>query len=285
MQLGLLKLNAGIGRALEHEAALQRENSALSVENSEVAAGDTVELQAAHMGMQLVPAGALRFLSAQGSEARDRRSPRAVAALSARRRLDARPPSVERICGFCHVLDRSRSVRRHRRRPRRPKPRPKRASSAANPASSGEARPAGTRKPRKTRPARATSAAGRRRIRGETTPASTNSASERARASDATRRAGRRIRRRLVEPAGVAGGHRPAPDRGHLRTVLPAARARRGAHAVSRDGARRDAAQGRADPAAEHRNAAGPAGHDHRPQRRGPGRVRARAGNLGRRRI
>ncbi len=67
MQLGLLKLNAGIGRALEHEAALQRENSALSVENSEVAAGDTVELQAAHMGMQLIPAGALRFLSAPGS--------------------------------------------------------------------------------------------------------------------------------------------------------------------------------------------------------------------------
>jgi hypothetical protein len=66
MQLGLLKLNAGIGRALEHEAALQREDSALSVENSEVAAGDTVELQAAHMGMQLIPAGALRFLPAQG---------------------------------------------------------------------------------------------------------------------------------------------------------------------------------------------------------------------------
>ncbi len=81
MQLGLLKLNAGIGRALEHEGALQRENSALSVENSEVAAGDTVELQAAHMGMQLVPAGSLRFLSAQGSQSE---IGRAVAALSAR---------------------------------------------------------------------------------------------------------------------------------------------------------------------------------------------------------
>ena len=69
MQLGLLKLNAGIGRALEHEAALQREDSALSVENSEVAAGDTVELQAAHMGMQLIPAGTLRFLPAQGEQA------------------------------------------------------------------------------------------------------------------------------------------------------------------------------------------------------------------------
>jgi hypothetical protein len=81
MQLGLLKLNAGIGRALEHEGALQRENSALSVENSEVAAGDTVELQAAHMGMRLIPAGSLRFLSSRGSQSA---IGRAVAALDAR---------------------------------------------------------------------------------------------------------------------------------------------------------------------------------------------------------
>jgi len=68
MQLGLLKLNAGIGRALEHEAALQRENAALSVEDSETAAGDTVELQAGHMGMQLIPEGALRFLAVRGGD-------------------------------------------------------------------------------------------------------------------------------------------------------------------------------------------------------------------------
>ncbi len=81
MQLGLLKLNAGIGRALEHEAALQRENSALSIEDSEVAAGDTVELQAAHLGMQLIPTGTLKFLSAQPSAGE---TARAVAALNAR---------------------------------------------------------------------------------------------------------------------------------------------------------------------------------------------------------
>ncbi|HYM44983.1 MAG TPA: hypothetical protein VES65_02315 [Solirubrobacteraceae bacterium] len=80
MQLGLLKLNAGIGRALQHEAALQRENSALSVEASEVAASGAVELQAAHMGMRLIPSGALRFLSARGSASE---IARAVAALSA----------------------------------------------------------------------------------------------------------------------------------------------------------------------------------------------------------
>ncbi len=82
MQLGLLKLNAGIGRALEHEAALQRENAALSVEDSEVASGNTIELQAAHMGMEIAPPGALRFLSVhpQGLSAE---LGRAVAALSA----------------------------------------------------------------------------------------------------------------------------------------------------------------------------------------------------------
>jgi hypothetical protein len=84
MQLGLLKLNAGIGRALEHETALQRENSALSVENSEVAAGNTVELQAAHMGMRSIPAGGLRFLSAPGSGGEAAVIARAGAALNAR---------------------------------------------------------------------------------------------------------------------------------------------------------------------------------------------------------
>jgi cell division protein FtsL len=66
LQLGLLKLNGGIGRALEHEALLQRENAALSIENSELAAGTRVEQGAAKLGMAFVPAGALRFLPASG---------------------------------------------------------------------------------------------------------------------------------------------------------------------------------------------------------------------------
>ncbi len=79
LQLGLLKLNAGIGRALEHAALLQRENAALSIENSELAGGDRVESRAARMGMELVPLGALRFLAARpGADAA-----RAAAALKA----------------------------------------------------------------------------------------------------------------------------------------------------------------------------------------------------------
>jgi hypothetical protein len=63
MQLGLLKLNGGIGRALEHEALLQRENAALSIEDSELASGSTVQSRAARFGMELAPLPGLLFLA------------------------------------------------------------------------------------------------------------------------------------------------------------------------------------------------------------------------------
>jgi cell division protein FtsL len=63
LQLGLLKLNASIGRTLVKEAALQRENAALNIENSELSAGGRVESRASQLGMELVPTGALRFLA------------------------------------------------------------------------------------------------------------------------------------------------------------------------------------------------------------------------------
>jgi hypothetical protein len=64
LQLGLLKLNGGIGRALEREGLLQRQNAALSIENSELAAGERVEARAGKLGMTFAPAGSMRFLSA-----------------------------------------------------------------------------------------------------------------------------------------------------------------------------------------------------------------------------
>jgi hypothetical protein len=65
MQLGLLKLNGGIGRALEHEATLQRENAALSIEDSELAAGGPVQSRAARIGMELAPLRGLVFLASR----------------------------------------------------------------------------------------------------------------------------------------------------------------------------------------------------------------------------
>jgi hypothetical protein len=65
LQLALLQLNSGIGRALERGSVLQRQNAALSIENSEMVAGDRVETRATHLGMEIVAPGALHFLSAR----------------------------------------------------------------------------------------------------------------------------------------------------------------------------------------------------------------------------
>jgi cell division protein FtsL len=67
LQLGLLKLNSSIGHSLEKEGTLQRENAALSIENSELAGGDRVESQAERLGMRLVAVGALQFLSSHAT--------------------------------------------------------------------------------------------------------------------------------------------------------------------------------------------------------------------------
>jgi len=67
MQLWVLKLNAGVGRAIEHEAFLQRENAYLSATDSEMSGGDRVEQLAAAQGMSIVAPGALHFLTVRGS--------------------------------------------------------------------------------------------------------------------------------------------------------------------------------------------------------------------------
>jgi hypothetical protein len=63
LQLGLLKLNSGIGRALEREAGLQRANASLSIENSELASGTRVETEAERLGMRVSGVSSLHFLS------------------------------------------------------------------------------------------------------------------------------------------------------------------------------------------------------------------------------
>jgi hypothetical protein len=68
LQLGLLELNRGIGRTLERQGLLERENAALSIENSEMAAGNRVESRAQQLGMEIVPSSSLRFLPGHGDD-------------------------------------------------------------------------------------------------------------------------------------------------------------------------------------------------------------------------
>jgi cell division protein FtsL len=66
MQLWVVKLNVGIGRALEHQATLQREDSALSIEDSSLSSGERVERLAAAQGMVIASPAALHFETSDG---------------------------------------------------------------------------------------------------------------------------------------------------------------------------------------------------------------------------
>jgi cell division protein FtsL len=66
-QLWVVKLGVGIGRAIEHEGLLRRENSALSIEDSRLSSGERVERLAAARGMVIAPPGILHFDATRGS--------------------------------------------------------------------------------------------------------------------------------------------------------------------------------------------------------------------------
>ena len=64
LQLGLLKLNVGVGRSLERAQTLERENATLGIENAELASPERVRQLAARLGMSPVALTQLRFLRA-----------------------------------------------------------------------------------------------------------------------------------------------------------------------------------------------------------------------------
>jgi hypothetical protein len=62
MQVEVLKLNAGIGRALERSTTLQSRNEQLRAAVAGEADDQRIESKAAHMGMVMPPPAAIRFL-------------------------------------------------------------------------------------------------------------------------------------------------------------------------------------------------------------------------------
>jgi len=73
VQVSLLELNAGIGRAVDREQALMRENARLRAEVSGLASGERIREAAAGLGMVMPPAGEVHFLTA-GDRAAARRA-------------------------------------------------------------------------------------------------------------------------------------------------------------------------------------------------------------------
>jgi hypothetical protein len=66
MQVSLLKLNAGIGRSVERAAVLDRENADLRDVVSRLGSDERLQAEAAKMGLELPPAGAVTFLGRNG---------------------------------------------------------------------------------------------------------------------------------------------------------------------------------------------------------------------------
>lgn len=69
MQVSMLRMNAGIGEAVQKAGTLERENAATRATISELSSGDRIEAEAAKLGLVL-PSGTPRFLDARGFDAR-----------------------------------------------------------------------------------------------------------------------------------------------------------------------------------------------------------------------
>lgn len=69
LQLSLLKLNAGIGRAVERSAVLQQENALLRASNSRWSDPAWITAQASQMGFVIPSQGSARFLVATPEDA------------------------------------------------------------------------------------------------------------------------------------------------------------------------------------------------------------------------
>lgn len=68
MQVSMLRMNAGIGRAVDTASRLERDNAALRATISEQSSGDHIEAVAARMGLVL-PTDTPRFLDVRGFDA------------------------------------------------------------------------------------------------------------------------------------------------------------------------------------------------------------------------
>jgi cell division protein FtsL len=69
MQLTLLRMNAGIGRAVERSSALEQSNAALRLENSQLSDSERITALASQMGFVTPLQGSPRYVSASAADA------------------------------------------------------------------------------------------------------------------------------------------------------------------------------------------------------------------------
>jgi cell division protein FtsL len=94
MQVHMLKLNAGVSRAVEAAATLEKQNAQLRQDVSQLAAADRIEDAAAMFGMAMPQPGAVRYLEARAPEADARRAVRTMSTPDATAAAAATAPAV-----------------------------------------------------------------------------------------------------------------------------------------------------------------------------------------------
>jgi cell division protein FtsL len=80
MQVSLLQMNTGIGRAVKSAATLERHNSALRVQVSRLGSGERIQQVAADRGLVMPPPGDVRYLRSGDLRADARRAARSMRA-------------------------------------------------------------------------------------------------------------------------------------------------------------------------------------------------------------
>ncbi len=70
MQVTMLKLNAGIGEAVQGSTQLTRENAALRSQISQLSSSDRIEKEATKLGLVMPAAGAVKYVRSYGSDAK-----------------------------------------------------------------------------------------------------------------------------------------------------------------------------------------------------------------------
>ena len=74
LQVSLLKMNAGIGQAVEHTSGLERQNADLRADVSRLSSEERIQQIAGDLGLVMPPAGDVRYLKASAGDADARRA-------------------------------------------------------------------------------------------------------------------------------------------------------------------------------------------------------------------
>jgi cell division protein FtsL len=69
MQVSMLEMNAGIGRAVEKTGTLERQNADLRATVSQLSSEERIQREAAQMGLVMPPAGEVHYLTSRGPKA------------------------------------------------------------------------------------------------------------------------------------------------------------------------------------------------------------------------